>query len=125
MEDDMSRSWRNNNPGNIRHFGPGSFAERTGATGKDNSGFAIYPTAVQGMAAMFRLMGGSGYRNLTILEAIKRYAPDSDNNYPIQYCGFVCAEAGIGPDQTIAELDPYQFIDMVLAMIKFEGWEKE
>ena len=121
----MSRAWRNNNPGNIRHFGAGSFAEQTGATGADANGFAIYPTPAQGVAALFRLMASAGYRNLTILEAIKRYAPGSDDNEPTRYCGFVCSEAGIGPDQTIADLDPFQFIDMVKAMISFEGWEPE
>ena len=35
-----SRSWRNNNPGNLRY---GTFAQNHGAIGRDRGGMAIFP----------------------------------------------------------------------------------
>jgi hypothetical protein len=53
-----SRSYRNNNPGNLK-FGP--FAQEHGATGKDSEGFAVFPDYLTGMTAQDELI--QGYAN--------------------------------------------------------------
>lgn len=57
----QTRGIRNNNPGNIIY---GDFARKLGATGADARGFAIFPTAQQGLdaiAANLRSYGHKGY----------------------------------------------------------------
>ncbi|NJR44139.1 hypothetical protein HC761_01425 [bacterium] len=70
-----SLAWRNNNPGNIRY---GDFARRNGAVGEGPGGFAIFPDRATGERAITTLLQGSSYRNLSILNAISRYAPPSE-----------------------------------------------
>jgi len=56
-----TRGMRNNNPGNIKY---GAFARSLGATGQDLGGFAIFPTAQQGIAAIaanLRSYGRKGF----------------------------------------------------------------
>ena len=72
-----SRSWRNNNPGNIEY---GDFARRYGAIGTDGR-FAIFPDEATGQRARAALIfNGDKYRNLTLTQAIERYAPSSENH---------------------------------------------
>lgn len=56
-----TRGMRNNNPGNIKY---GDFAKRMGATGADSGGFAIFPSAQAGIAAIvanLRSYGRKGF----------------------------------------------------------------
>jgi hypothetical protein len=66
-----TRSWRDNNPGNIE---AGSFADAHGAIGSDGR-FAIFPDAGTGMQALVSLLSSDGYQGLTIEQAMERYAP--------------------------------------------------
>lgn len=70
------RNWRNNNPGNIQY---GDFAVSMGAIGSDGR-FAIFPDMEMGYKAADALMKSKNYQNLTIGEAIKRWAPPSEND---------------------------------------------
>jgi hypothetical protein len=74
-----SRSFRNNNPGNIEY---GAFAKAHGATGSDGR-FAVFPNYQAGRSAQEKLLFESGgYKNLTLGQAINRWAPGSENNVP-------------------------------------------
>lgn len=70
------RNWRNNNPGNIMY---GDFAVSMGAIGSDGR-FAIFPDMEMGYKAADALMKSKSYQNLTIGDAIKKWAPPSEND---------------------------------------------
>jgi hypothetical protein len=115
-----SRSNRNNNPGNLR-FSP--FTQRRGAV-DDGANYSKFPTMIQGLAAMLDLIATNGYRNMTIKDAITlKYAPSADGNRPEQYVSFVCQNAGLKPDMKITDLNPFQVLGLVAAMVVFEGWK--
>ncbi len=71
-----SRAWRNNNPGNIRK---GSFANSAGAIGDDGA-FAIFPDYKTGLKAVVTLLRSTAYTSLTLVDAVFKYAPPSENN---------------------------------------------
>lgn len=120
-----SRSFRNKNPGNI--MVPAgvpweqTYACRSGATGV-NDGYAVYPTVIRGLAAMVRLLSGPGYVDLALLEAIKKYAPQRHGNRPEEYADYVAHRAGVPQNMRLADMDIFQTLRMVEAMIRFEGW---
>ncbi|WP_225747698.1 hypothetical protein [Eikenella sp. Marseille-P7795] len=75
-----SRAWRNNNPGNIVY---GDSARRYGAIGHDQNAaghtMAVFPTEEAGRRAKAALLFESPkYRNLSLHDAIYRYAPPKD-----------------------------------------------
>lgn len=82
-----SWNWRNNNPGNIEY---GDYALRNGAipfdhgtskAQKPEERFAVFPTYEIGRKAKENLIfEGKNYKDLTIDQAIARYAPPSENN---------------------------------------------
>ena len=84
-----SRAAKNNNPGNIEY---GEFARAHGATGSDGR-FAIFPDADAGFAALKALFELPDYRNLTIAEALHRYAPSNENDTAL-YIHNVCMWVG-------------------------------
>ena len=72
-----SRNWRNNNPGNLEY---NSFTQSLGAIGSDGR-FAIFPTYDIGKNATAKMLfQGKNYKNLSLSDAIARYAPQSENN---------------------------------------------
>lgn len=93
-----SRSFRNKNPGNLK------FAGQKGATGKDDKGFAIFPTEEMGLEALIRLVelvisGKSAHYTPTmnLNQFFGVYAPTSDNNAPSVYAAFVGRKIGVNP----------------------------
>lgn len=114
-----SRSVRNNNPGNLRFS---TFTESYGAE-NDGEDYSIFPDLPRGIACAVSLIAQKGYRNLTIKAMIERYAPSNDKNYPAKYIKFICDNAGLSPLRKIVELNPFEYLDMIKAMFKFEGWK--
>lgn len=109
-----SRSWRNNNPGNIEY---GPFARSQGATGTDGR-FAIFPNYEAGRKAQEKLLFDSkGYRNLTLAQAIARWAPASENNVPA-YLKAMSAD----PGARMSSFSPEQRVKLLDAMQRHEGW---
>jgi len=102
----MSRAARNCNPGNIEW---GKFAEDHGATGVEPDGhtykgrFAVFPSADVGFAALKALLLGPVYRDLTVAQAINRYAPPSENN-PTTYINDLCVWCGCRPTDTVVDV---------------------
>lgn len=94
-----SRPQRDNDPGDIV---AGAFTKAHGATGSDGR-FAIFPDAATGFAALTDLLKSPSYINLTVEQAINRYAPPSENN-TVNYVNVVCGWVGCTPQTPIKEL---------------------
>lgn len=78
-------AWRNNNEGNLR---PGSLS--SSRIGVDKKNFAVFATPEDGHnAKKYLLFSSSSYKDLTLKDAIKKYAPASDNNNPDSYANFI------------------------------------
>ncbi|XYD12639.1 hypothetical protein R1A27_34405 (plasmid) [Methylobacterium sp. NMS12] len=115
-----SRSFRNNNPGNIKY---GPFAQRMGATGADSAGFARFPDYAAGRKAQESLLFNSdSYKDLTIGQAIARWAPGSDGNDPAGYAAQMAKAAGVGVDTKMSDLTPEQRGRFLDAQQRKEGW---
>lgn len=84
-------AWRNNNEGNLR---PGSLSSNR--IGKDRKNFAVFATPEDGHEAKkYLLFSSSSYKNLTLKEAIKKYAPAGDNNNPVKYAANVMKDGNV------------------------------
>ena len=113
-----SRSWRNNNPGNIEY---GAFARRHGAMGSDGR-FAVFPTVEAGRAAMSSLLFESpSYRGLTIQGAVNRYAPPTENDSR-NYAAGIASALGLPASTPLSALSPEQRNTMLDTMQRIEGW---
>lgn len=117
-----SLSWRNNNPGNVRY---GEFAKRMGAIGPGHNGMSVFKTLKDGFNSQKELLFGpnSKYTSLTLVDAIKRYAPVEDNNNPKEYANFVANKAKINKTTIIDKLTSTQKEDMINAMSLIEGFK--
>lgn len=100
-----SRSYRNNNPGNIRYIG------QKRATGKDSAGFCIFANYQDGRQELVDLLvrassGKSSIYNpeMTLLEFYQKYAPSSDGNYPQTYAKAVAKRMGVSVDIKIKNI---------------------
>ncbi len=112
-----SRAWRNQNPGNIRDS---KFARRMGAIGAAG-GFAVFPDAETGARAIAALLTGNSYRNLTVADAIARYAPPHEND-TAAYQQNLARLTGIDIGIYIRDLTKDQLNAVVSAIRRVEGW---
>ena len=94
-----TRSYRNNNPGNIKY---GEFAKSCGATDKDKDGFAKFESYLDGFNALKALIINAAtgksriYRpTMTLPQFFAKYAPSSDNNDPDAYARAVARKLGV------------------------------
>jgi len=71
-----SRAWRNTNPGNMN----GSLKDNPTAIGRDSNGFLIFSDEVTGGKAMIALLKIPKFFNLSINDAMKKYAPPHEND---------------------------------------------
>ncbi|TCR60937.1 hypothetical protein [Bosea sp. BK604] len=111
-----SRSWRNNNPGNLEY---GPFAQSMGATGTDGR-FAIFPDYATGRRAQEKLLFESkNYRDLNLGQAINRWAPGSENNVP----AYLRALGGFDPSKPMSAYTPTERSRLLDAMQRHEGWQ--
>lgn len=114
-----TRSWRNNNPGNVRMS---EFARSNGAIGSDADGFAIFPTLDAGSAAKQKLIfEGKNYKDLSLSDAIARYAPPSEND-TARYQRTVLASVG-GENKKMTDYTPEERKSIIEAMTKVEGFK--
>ncbi len=115
-------SWRNNNPGNIVY---GPFAAENGAINHDYKRFSVFPTYEDGQKAQKKLLfdPSSVYYKLSIVDAIRRYAPASDGNNPKEYANFVARKVGIERTTPLYKLTDAQQDAMLAAMQKLEGFK--
>jgi murein DD-endopeptidase MepM/ murein hydrolase activator NlpD len=115
-----SFAWLDNNPGNItgRPGGP-DFGQYPG---KFNwHGFLIFPTWADGFNAIATLLRTSLYVNLSILDAFKKYAPESDGNNPVAYANAVAAALEVPVSMRVGDLDDKQMLVMQEKIQEIEG----
>lgn len=101
-----SRSYRNNNPGNLK----GNFA---GATGTDKDGFAVFPSEAVGMAALESDLRAKvrKYSDWSLLDIMRRYLgggkgidpPKAEGNAQ-QYAGTIAAKLGVSINDTLGKI---------------------
>ncbi len=113
-----TRSWRNNNPGNIRMS---DFSRKMGAIGTAG-GFAVFPDEQTGMMAVKRLLGTKNYADKTIAGAISRYAPPSENN-TVAYYRSIEKLTGLNVNKKMADLTDQELDSVVNAIRHIEGWK--
>lgn len=111
-----TRSWRNNNPGNLEY---GPFARRHGAIGTDGR-FAIFPDEATGTAARRALLLGR-YGDSTVPDMVPRYAPPHENNVGA-YTRAITDQVGVPRDVPINQLSDGQLDSLMTAMRQHEGW---
>lgn len=118
-----SVSWRGNNPGNIR---PGAFATSMGAVGvihtEKYGDFAKFPNYQTGWNAMRALLLGNAYRNLSIVDAIFKWAPPADHNNSASYAAAVAKAVGAPAGTKVGQLTPQQLLAMMEKIKQTEGW---
>ena len=112
-----TRSWRNQNPGNIRDS---KFARRMGAIGAAG-GFAVFPDAETGMRAIAALLRSDSYKNLRIADAVARYAPPSEND-TTRYQQNLAKLTGLDINIYVRDLSDAQMTSVTAAIRQIEGW---
>jgi hypothetical protein len=86
---------RNNNPGNLR--------ASSLATGTDSRGFAIFPDADTGWAALDRQLEIDASRGLTLASFIQKYAPSSEHD-TAGYLSYLVNQLGTGANTLLKDL---------------------
>jgi hypothetical protein len=112
-----SKSWRNNNPGNLR------YAKQKGSLGADNDGFAIFDSLASGEKAREKLLfENGGYKNKTLTDAIAKYAPPNENNTKLYQKRIL--EAVGGSNKRMSEYSDKERQLILDAMEKVEGFKQ-
>ena len=100
-----SRSFRNNNPGNLKYM------SQRYALGKDKDGFAIFADYDKGFLALINQLkfSASGKSkvydpDMNLIEFFQKYSPSSDNNSPVSYALFVANRTKVDPQEKIKNL---------------------
>jgi murein DD-endopeptidase MepM/ murein hydrolase activator NlpD len=115
-----SFAWLNNNPGNIKGVPGGpDFGQYPGKFNWHN--FLIFPTWADGYDAIAKLLRTNLYVNLSILDAFKKYAPESDGNNPVAYANAVAAALGLPVATRVGDLDDDQMLVMQDKIQEIEG----
>jgi RHS repeat-associated protein len=107
-----TRTWRNNNPGNIRG-GVGQI----GVAG----GFGVYRDEATGAAAMITLLNTPAYQALTLDGTIAAWAPPNENN-TAAYQAFVRNQTGLAGNTQLNTLNAQQLQQVANAIRTVEGW---
>ena len=112
-------AWRNNNPGNIRYS---EFSRRAGAIGSAH-GFAVFPDEQTGRNAIKKILASNSYKDLTIANAVSRYAPPTENN-TAGYQRSLAKLTGLSVNRRISDLSDTEIDSVVEAIEQIEGWEE-
>ena len=108
-----SRSWRNNNPGNIR-----SSSKKIGMAG----GFAVFKDYNTGFSAIVDLLQSNTYSVLTINDAISRYAPPVENDTK-NYQEMLTKFTGVESSRVINTLTNEEVSNVARAIERIEGYK--
>lgn len=116
-----SLNWRFNNPGNLI-----SVKNQQGKIGvgvvynPDKHSFAIFSSIKAGDNAKRSLLKRK-YKDYTIPEMMKKYAPGNDGNNPEAYADFIMSESGVTQGEKVGDLDDTKFSKVIKAISKKEG----
>jgi RHS repeat-associated protein len=109
--------FRDNNPGDILS---GGFTDNHGSIGNDGR-FAVFPTSGTGQQALDSLLHGPGYINVSIDDAVARYAPAMENN-TAGYQQFLQNVVGVSGNASLSSLTPQQFSALENGIARYEGF---
>lgn len=112
-----TRAWRNNNPGNLRNYRFSQSHNSLGTAG----GFAVFSSEEAGYAALMALLQTKTYQSLSIIDAIRRYAPPNENNTE-NYQNFIDSVTGIEGNTPMNTLTTEQTNKVAAAIKRMEGW---
>ncbi|HBF35992.1 MAG TPA: hypothetical protein DDW50_01575 [Firmicutes bacterium] len=113
-----SWSWRNNNPGNIE---AGSFANKNGSIGQAGR-FAVFPDYATGFNAIINNLSTPSYQNLTVYQAIERWAPPVENNSKA-YANFISKTTSLSLNTPMNSLTKEQLHSVANAISIYEGYK--
>jgi murein DD-endopeptidase MepM/ murein hydrolase activator NlpD len=115
-----SFAWLNNNPGNLtgRPGGP-DYGQYPGKFNWHN--FMVFPSWSAGYDAIALRLRKPDFIDLSILDAFKKYAPESDGNRPVEYANAVAAALGVSVATRVGDLDDGQMIVMQNKIQEIEG----
>lgn len=104
---------RNNNPGNLRQWGD---------MPRDAGGYAVFPTADAGLAAMIKnLRAQQQVHGLnTVQGIISKWAPPKEND-TAAYISDVVRKTGFAPDQKLDLDNPKTVAPLISSIVKHEG----
>ena len=119
-----SLNWRFNNPGNLI-----SVKNQQGKIGvgvvynPDEHSFAIFSSIESGENAKRSLLKRK-YKDYTIPEMMKKYAPGNDGNNPEAYANFIMSESGVVEGEKVGDLGDVKFNKVIQAISQKEGGMK-
>lgn len=116
-------AWRTNNPGNLKNS---KFSQEMGSVGEDAGGHAVFKTREHGLQAQYVLLFApdGSYYNLTLKDAIARYAPSADSNDPDKYQRYITDKTGVPGDQKLKTVPVDKRLEILNAMHVFEGYKE-
>src|SRR3989338_8315547 len=110
-------AWRNHNPGNLV---PGNLSQRhnqIASTGK----FVIFSDYESGHSALIDCLQTT-YKNASIDDLVKDYAPAKDHNNIKKYRKFLHDETGVNDNKKVKDFTPDEFNKLWHAIEKIEGY---
>ncbi|HDI4959720.1 TPA: LysM peptidoglycan-binding domain-containing protein [Salmonella enterica] len=118
--------WRLQNPGDVRpnksnaseYLQPLRLAIADTASGQ----FSMFGSEEDGWETKKKLLRSSLYRDCTVSDMAKVYAPKEDGNDPERYAKEVLAESGVSPSLTMGDMDDATLERVMEAMKKEEGY---
>jgi hypothetical protein len=108
----LTRAQKNNNPLNLRYAG------QYEANGKDEEGFAIFPTPAAGWRAAHAQIRLDQNRKLNLGDFIFKFAPPNENNTNA-YLQFVMDELDMPYHIKLMDISPYALAGV---MAQMEGY---
>ena len=95
-----------------------------GAIGKEGGVYAIFPDANTGRQALHDLLKTRQYQNLSIQDAMKRFAPASDNNDPAAYANALSKAVNVPVETKVSDLNDDQLSKLMDQIARVEGYNK-
>jgi hypothetical protein len=111
-------AWRNNNPGNIRK--PGKDTKLDGIIGYAG-GFSVFSSYEAGFKALQTLLKKDFYQNLSLYDAVEKYAPPKDKNDTKNYRKILVQLTKINLTTKLKILSEAQFLLLCQAVQRVEG----
>lgn len=115
--------WRFFNPGALRR----SSLACTRLDTKPNGLFAVFESYEKGRQALHRVLRGEDYRNLTIAQAITKYAPKKENDTPRYIRNVKNSLKSVRSDVDtlkLSDLTDSQLDVLMNAIQQIEGWNR-
>jgi hypothetical protein len=119
--------WRQNNPGNVKYSSNPNwwghkFGAMEGGKAKDGGTFAVFPSLEAGNAARGHLLFESpNYKDLTLKQAMYRYAPPKSNPHINDYINGMAKAAGVSIDTRMRDFTPEQRQAAMKSQVESEG----